>query len=265
MPAWATRPTHDRSSAESARYHSWLASIRRIAALARSPLLRSTRRRVASEAGARADGIRPLYLYAAHNEPVFLTCGGSRCRVGRVVVRSHGRRPRPPRCRRGGNPAAGHHRRASEASGAAPRDPVLGGETRKSPIPSPGMKPTLPALVLSGLVATELPPCPPGPPRRQRPCPALGRPAHRRRAGRLRLPPRTHAGLLRARCAHGGRLVEPDLVSTKDHVLVARHENEIWARPTSRAGRSSPPAGRPRRSTAGPSRGGSPRTSPWWS
>ena len=30
----------------------------------------------------------------------------------------------------------------------------------------------------------------------------------------------------------GADYIEPDLVSTKDHVLVARHENEISRRPT---------------------------------
>lgn len=48
----------------------------------------------------------------------------------------------------------------------------------------------------------------------------------------------------------GADFIEPDLVPTKDDVLVARHENEIGGRPTSRSIRSSRGGGRPRRSTA---------------
>jgi glycerophosphoryl diester phosphodiesterase len=44
--------------------------------------------------------------------------------------------------------------------------------------------------------------------------------------------------------------IEPDLVRTKDGVLVARHENEIGGRKTSPPIPSSPPAAPPRRSTA---------------
>ena len=59
----------------------------------------------------------------------------------------------------------------------------------------------------------------------------------------------------------GADFIEPDLVATKDSVLVARHENEISATtdvattPSSRAG------ARRNRSTGCRSRAGSPRTS----
>ena len=43
----------------------------------------------------------------------------------------------------------------------------------------------------------------------------------------LRLPARAHARVVRARDPQGADYIEPDLVSTKDGVLVARHENEI--------------------------------------
>lgn len=108
---------------------------------------------------------------------------------------------------------------------------MLGGETGKSPIPSPGMKPTLPALVLSGLVATGAPALsswptaasasvPDAPPSADRPI-VVG---HRGASGYR--PEHTLASYeLAARM--GADFIEPDLVSTKDHVLVARHENEI--------------------------------------
>ena len=67
MPAWATSPTHERSSAESARYQSCAASIRRVAADESSPADRSTRCRVAVDVLTRVDGIPGVYLYAAHN------------------------------------------------------------------------------------------------------------------------------------------------------------------------------------------------------
>ena len=40
----------------------------------------------------------------------------------------------------------------------------------------------------------------------------------------------------------GADYIEPDLVSTRDHVLVVRHENEIQAPPTWPTTRSSPTA-----------------------
>lgn len=43
----------------------------------------------------------------------------------------------------------------------------------------------------------------------------------------------------------GADFIEPDLVSTKDHVLVARHEPRSVARPTCPAIPSSPTAGGP--------------------
>ena len=48
MPACATSPTCERSSAESSRYHRRCSSIRRDARVARSPALRSTAREVSS-------------------------------------------------------------------------------------------------------------------------------------------------------------------------------------------------------------------------
>jgi glycerophosphoryl diester phosphodiesterase len=61
----------------------------------------------------------------------------------------------------------------------------------------------------------------------------------------------------------GADFVEPDLVMTKDGVLVARHENEISGT-TDVADRPELPPARPaRRSTASKSTAGSPRTSPW--
>ena len=53
-------------------------------------------------------------------------------------------------------------------------------------------------------------------------------------------------GSLPARDRDGRRLHRAGLVSTKDHVLVARHENDITGRPTCRRTRSSPTARRPR-------------------
>ena len=47
----------------------------------------------------------------------------------------------------------------------------------------------------------------------------------------------------------GADLIEPDLVATKDHVLVARHENEIGGTTDWPAIRSLPRAGRRRSST----------------
>src|SRR6478752_4365601 len=67
MPAWATSPTHERSSADNERYHSWSASICCTAAAPRSPAARATRERVAADGVGRADGIRAVYLYAVHN------------------------------------------------------------------------------------------------------------------------------------------------------------------------------------------------------
>ena len=93
------------------------------------------------------------------------------------------------------------------------------------------MKPTLPALVLSGLIATGAPalsawsttasaPVPDAPPTADRPI-VVG---HRGASGYR--PEHTLASYeLAARM--GADFIEPDLVSTKDHVLVARHENEI--------------------------------------
>ncbi len=66
--------------------------------------------------------------------------------------------------------------------------------------------------------------------------------------------------------ADGADYVEPDLVITKDGVLVARHENNIAETPrppTSGAIRSSLADAPPRSSTARRSPAGSPRTSPW--
>ena len=48
----------------------------------------------------------------------------------------------------------------------------------------------------------------------------------------------------------GADYIEPDLVSTKDDVLVARHENEITGTTDVADHPSSPAAGPPRRSTA---------------
>src|SRR3954468_24142964 len=48
----------------------------------------------------------------------------------------------------------------------------------------------------------------------------------------------------------GADLIEPDLVITRDGVLVARHETSCPAPRTSPATRSSPADGAPRRSTA---------------
>jgi len=48
MPACATRPTHERSSAGSARYQSRSSSSRRIAEAARRPLPSRTRRNVSA-------------------------------------------------------------------------------------------------------------------------------------------------------------------------------------------------------------------------
>ena len=58
IPAWATSPTHDRSSAERARNHSWSASIWRTAAAPRSPAARATRVRVSDV------GMGAVYLCA---------------------------------------------------------------------------------------------------------------------------------------------------------------------------------------------------------
>ena len=58
----------------------------------------------------------------------------------------------------------------------------------------------------------------------------------------------------------GADFIEPDLVSTKDGVLIARHENEIGG-DDRRRGRGFPIASGPRRSTASRSPAGSPRTS----
>ena len=67
MPAWATSPTYERSSAERARYQSCAASIRRVARRDSSPAARSTRCSVAVDVVTVAGVIRRVYLYAAHN------------------------------------------------------------------------------------------------------------------------------------------------------------------------------------------------------
>ncbi len=67
MPACATKPTQERSSAESDRYHSWSVSICCTAAAPRSPAARATRARVAFDARELADGIPGVYLCAVHN------------------------------------------------------------------------------------------------------------------------------------------------------------------------------------------------------
>ncbi len=76
MPACATSPTHERSSADSDRYHSWSVSICCTAAAPRSPAARATRARVAADGVGRECGIRRVYLYAVHNPP-HPTCGQS--------------------------------------------------------------------------------------------------------------------------------------------------------------------------------------------
>jgi glycerophosphoryl diester phosphodiesterase len=94
------------------------------------------------------------------------------------------------------------------------------------------MKPTLPALVVTGLIATASPallasstaatasPPDSAPPSAERPI-VVG---HRGASGYR--PEHTLASYeLAARM--GADFIEPDLVSTKDHVLVTRHENEI--------------------------------------
>ncbi len=94
------------------------------------------------------------------------------------------------------------------------------------------MKPTLPALVVTGLIATASPallasstaatasPPDSAPPSADRPI-VVG---HRGASGYR--PEHTLASYeLAARM--GADFIEPDLVSTKDHVLVTRHENEI--------------------------------------
>ena len=67
IPAWATSPTHERSSADRARYQSCAASIRRVAPLDSSPAARSTRCSVAGDVVTVAGVIRRVYLYDAHN------------------------------------------------------------------------------------------------------------------------------------------------------------------------------------------------------
>ena len=62
MPAWATSPTQDRSSADSERYHSWSASICRTAAVAGAGLLHHP------VAGRLADRHGPAYLYGVHKD-----------------------------------------------------------------------------------------------------------------------------------------------------------------------------------------------------
>ena len=58
MPAWATRPTHERSSAGSARYQSRSSSSRRIAAADSSPAPSRTRRCVSGPPRASSTGVR---------------------------------------------------------------------------------------------------------------------------------------------------------------------------------------------------------------
>ena len=58
----------------------------------------------------------------------------------------------------------------------------------------------------------------------------------------------------------GADYVEPDLVSTKDGVLVARHDRRSRTRPTSRSTPSSPAGGPRRPSTGSSSRASSSRT-----
>ena len=78
MPACATSPTHERSSADSDRYHSWSVSICCTAAAPRSPAARATRARVAADGiGRWVDGIRRVYLYAVHNPTAVERAGQS--------------------------------------------------------------------------------------------------------------------------------------------------------------------------------------------
>ncbi len=97
---------------------------------------------------------------------------------------------------------------------------------------SPAKRPTLPALVLTGLVAAVTPALLSSASSAEAAAPVVSpadrdRPivvGHRGAAGYR--PEHTLASYeLAARM--GADFIEPDLVSTKDHVLVARHENEI--------------------------------------
>src|SRR5699024_8573622 len=79
MPAWATRPTQERSRALRRAYQSCLSSRRRVDAVARSPPLRRTVRRVVRETRPRRD-TRPVYVRSAQ---------GRRCRES-VGAELHG-------------------------------------------------------------------------------------------------------------------------------------------------------------------------------
>ena len=63
--------------------------------------------------------------------------------------------------------------------------------------------------------------------------------------------------------ADGADFIEPDLVMTKDGVMVARHENEIGGTTDVASHPEFAAARPPRPSTASASRAGSPKTSPW--
>ena len=198
MPACATSPTHERSSADSARYQSWLDSIRRMAALERSPALRSTRRMVTSETGTRRDGIPALYLYAAHNGP-------RRPRSERVSPRltaGRGLRSWPMTRARLAHARLGCAAAACVAvvvglAGCSDDGGAPEGRADSSAAPAPRVTALVERPVVIG---------------------------HRGASGYR--PEHTLASYeLAARM--GADFIEPDLVSTKDHVLVTRHENEI--------------------------------------
>src|SRR5699024_252176 len=106
IPAWATMPTQDCSWAVREAYQTWCSSTRREAAVARSPALRRTRRRVVRETRPRRDmtaslcakhtkGLAPPDVAAEsvgaelHRRPVqcvVLVVGGCRDRVGGDLV-----------------------------------------------------------------------------------------------------------------------------------------------------------------------------------
>ena len=215
IPAWATSPTHERSSADSARYQSCAASIRLVAPLDSSPAARSTRWSVAGE-------VRPSQ--ASYAESICMA-PTTACAVA------------PPRFR-ALHPAR-HRRRRPQADGrflaSREHDRIL-----------PVALATTAALVLAAGVApwgrpssprshaARRPPSASGPTRsaprgRTPPAGCAGRPA--RWSSPIAAPPATGPSTppraYELAAAMGADYIEPDLVMTKDGVLVDRHEPEI--------------------------------------
>ena len=150
MPAWATRPTHERSSADRARYQSWLVSIRRMAAVDSTPALRSTRRRVAALVRGPGVGMGSAYLYAVDNGCPGTPQGGSE----KSSLPPCGDVPRPARGSARGDVGLGLAAGVAGGAGGDVEQPVALGRLAR---PADGSTSPRLASICSARTATEGP------------------------------------------------------------------------------------------------------------